>query len=38
MAEIDVDHEYLEIVDGDHGNVIDIGMPRIFEFFDEHRP
>jgi len=36
MAEIGVEHEYLEIADGDHGNVIDIGMPRIFEFFDEH--
>lgn len=37
MAEIGVEHEYLEIVDGDHGNVIDIAMPRIFEFFGEHR-
>jgi hypothetical protein len=29
-------YEYREIADGDHGNVIGIGMPDIFAFFDEH--
>jgi hypothetical protein len=30
-------YEYVELAGGDHGNVISIGMPAIFEFFDEHR-
>ena len=36
MNEHDMTHEYLEIAGGDHGNVIGIGMPAIFAFFDEH--
>lgn len=30
-------HDYLEVADGDHGNVISIGMPTIFEFFDRQK-
>jgi predicted peptidase len=36
MKENNMTHEYLEIADGDHGNVIGIGMPDIFAFFAEH--
>ena len=36
MKANDMTHEYLEVVGGDHGNVIGIGMPNIFAFFDEH--
>jgi dipeptidyl aminopeptidase/acylaminoacyl peptidase len=36
LDELDMTHEYLEIPDGDHGSVISIGMPDIFEFFAEH--
>ena len=36
LEELGMTHEYLEIADGDHGNVISIGMPDIFEFFAAH--
>ena len=36
MKQHDMTHEYLEIANGDHGNVIGIGMPDIFAFFAEH--
>lgn len=36
LEELDMTHEYLEIADGDHGNVISIGMPDIFAFFGAH--
>ena len=36
LEELDMTHEYLEIAGGDHGDVIGIGMPNIFEFFDSH--
>jgi predicted peptidase len=36
MKQRGMTHEYLEIADGDHGNVIGIGMPDIFAFFAEH--
>jgi poly(3-hydroxybutyrate) depolymerase len=36
MKEHDMTHEYLEVASGDHGNVIGIGMPNIFAFFDAH--
>jgi predicted peptidase len=29
-------YEYLEVAGGDHGNVITLGMPTIFDFFDAH--
>ena len=29
----EMDHEYIEFPEGDHGNVITDGMPGIFEFF-----
>ena len=36
MKEHGMTHEYLEVAGGDHGNVIGIGMPNIFAFFDAH--
>ena len=36
MKQSDMTHEYVEIANGDHGNVIGIGMPDIFAFFAEH--
>jgi predicted peptidase len=37
LEENDMTYDYLEVVNGDHGNVISIGMPTIFEFFDRHK-
>jgi hypothetical protein len=36
MKELKMAHEYLEVAGGDHGNVISIGMPNIFAFFNKH--
>jgi alpha-beta hydrolase superfamily lysophospholipase len=36
MKGMKMTHAYKEIAGGDHGNVIDIGMPDIFAFFDAH--
>jgi predicted peptidase len=36
LKQHDMTHEYREIANGDHGNVIGIGMPDIFAFFAEH--
>lgn len=36
MKAHEMTHEYVEVAGGDHGNVITIGMPDIFAFFDEH--
>lgn len=36
MKENNMTYEYQELGHGDHGNVIDIGMPDIFAFFDAH--
>jgi predicted esterase len=33
LKSLDMKHEYLEFPQGDHGNVINDGMPKIFEFF-----
>ena len=30
---IEMNHKYVEFPQGDHGNVINDGMPQIFEFF-----
>lgn len=38
MKELGITHEYVEIAGGGHGDVISRGMPRIFEFFEKHRP
>jgi predicted peptidase len=35
LKELGVTHEYLEIPGGGHGDVIGIGMPKIFEFFEK---
>ena len=37
LEEHGMTYDYLEVEGGDHGNVIGIGMPTIFEFFDDHR-
>lgn len=36
MKQLDMVHEYIELPNGDHGNVIGDGMPDIFRFFAEH--
>ena len=36
LEELDMPHEYLEIAGGDHGDIIGIGMPNIFAFFERH--
>ncbi len=36
LKELNMTHEYHEILGGDHGNVISIGMPDIFKFFSKH--
>jgi predicted esterase len=36
LKELNMTHEYHEIPNGDHGNVIGIGMPDIFKFFARH--
>jgi predicted esterase len=36
LKEQNMTHEYHEIPNGDHGNVITIGMPDIFAFFGKH--
>jgi poly(3-hydroxybutyrate) depolymerase len=36
MNELKMDYKYREVLGGDHGNVISIGMPDIFAFFAEH--
>jgi dipeptidyl aminopeptidase/acylaminoacyl peptidase len=36
LEELEMTHEYLEIAGGDHGNVISLGMPDIFTFFEGH--
>jgi len=37
MAELGMEHEYIEMPGRDHGNIIWDGMPDIFRFFAEHR-
>jgi poly(3-hydroxybutyrate) depolymerase len=34
LKELNITHEYLEIADAGHGDVISKGMPKIFEFFE----
>lgn len=36
MKEIGMNHKYIELAGGDHGTVINDGMPDIFKFFAEH--
>jgi predicted peptidase len=36
MKDMKMNHQYNEIAGGDHGNVITIGMPDIFTFFNTH--
>ncbi len=37
MKELGMTYEYMEIPDGDHGNVVGKGMPKIFEFFEKQK-
>jgi predicted peptidase len=36
MAELGMEHEYIEMAGRDHGNIIWDGMPEIFRFFGAH--
>ena len=36
MKELDMNFQYVELPDGDHGTVISGGMPGIFKFFADH--
>ena len=37
LKELNITHEYLEIADAGHGDVISKGMPKIFEFFEKQQ-
>lgn len=37
LKDVGVVHEYMEVVGGDHGNVVGKGMPKIFEFFEKQQ-
>jgi hypothetical protein len=36
MKDMKMNHNYNEVAEGDHGNMITIGMPDIFAFFNTH--
>ena len=36
LESLDMEHEYIEFPGGDHGSVINDGMPGIFEYFEAH--
>jgi alpha-beta hydrolase superfamily lysophospholipase len=36
LKSLDMEHEYIEFEGGDHGSVINDGMPKIFEFFESN--
>jgi poly(3-hydroxybutyrate) depolymerase len=36
MKELNVTHQYIEVVGGDHGSVLTTGMTDIFAFFNKH--
>jgi dipeptidyl aminopeptidase/acylaminoacyl peptidase len=36
LKSLDMEHEYIEFAGGDHGSVINDGMPKIFEFFESN--
>lgn len=36
MKEMGMDHKYIELPKGDHGTIINDGMPDIFRFFADH--
>jgi dipeptidyl aminopeptidase/acylaminoacyl peptidase len=36
LKALDMEHEYIEFPGGDHGSVINDGMPGIFEYFEAH--
>jgi len=36
LEQNDMTYDYLEVAGGNHGDVISIGMPTIFEFFERH--
>jgi poly(3-hydroxybutyrate) depolymerase len=37
MKKLEMTHEYIEVPDGDHGNVVGQNVPKIFDFFDKHK-
>ncbi len=37
LKELELTHEYLEIAGGGHGDVISMGMPKIFAFFEKQQ-
>jgi predicted esterase len=37
LESLDMEHEYIVFPGGDHGSVINDGMPGIFEYFEAHR-
>ena len=37
MKKLEMTHDYIEMPDGDHGNIIAPNMPKIFDFFDKHK-
>ena len=37
MKKLEMTHDYIEVPDGDHGNVVAQNVPKIFDFFDKHK-
>jgi poly(3-hydroxybutyrate) depolymerase len=36
MKKLEMTYEYIEVPDGDHGNVVGPNVPKIYDFFDMH--
>ena len=37
MKKLEMTHEYIEVAGGTHGSVVAENVPKIFEFFDQHK-
>jgi poly(3-hydroxybutyrate) depolymerase len=37
MKKLEMKYDYIEVTDGDHGNVVAPNVPKIFDFFDKHK-
>jgi poly(3-hydroxybutyrate) depolymerase len=37
MKKLGVEHRYIEVAGGDHGNIVEPNFPAVFDFFDAHR-
>lgn len=37
MKKLEMKYDYIEVADGDHGNVVAPNVPKIYDFFDKHK-